>query len=248
LAFCCFVLTLTLRELVHLFHQLAARLGFHPEQPPASFLCGAGAAAVATTATYPLDLVRTLMAAQGVPAMYPTMASAIRGTLAARGPAGLVSGLGVTLMEIIPYAGLQFGSYAALKQAALRSRRAQGAASGAAGAGDDDGDLSSWEKFVCGVLAGSASKLVLHPADVAKKRLQVMGLRRHASYGASVAVGSYTGALQCLGAIARTEGLQGLYKGVVPNILKAAPASGITFVVYEALVAAYQASQHASQR
>lgn len=229
--------------------QLAVRLGFHPEQPPASFLCGAGAAAVATTATYPLDLVRTLMAAQGVPAAYPTMASAIRGTLAARGPAGLVSGLGVTLMEIIPYAGLQFGSYAALKQAALRARRTQEVANGGAAAAPDgdDGDLSSWEKFVCGVLAGSASKLALHPADVAKKRLQVMGLRRHASYGASVAVGSYTGALQCLGAIARTEGLQGLYKGVVPNILKAAPASGITFVVYEALVAAYQASQHAGQ-
>ena len=188
------------------------------------------------------------MAAQGVPATYPTMASAIRGTLAARGPAGLVSGLGVTLMEIIPYAGLQFGSYAALKQAALRARRTREVANGGAAApADDDGDLSSWEKFVCGVLAGSASKLVLHPADVAKKRLQVMGLRRHASYGASVAVGSYTGALQCLGAIARTEGLQGLYKGVVPNILKAAPASGITFVVYEALVAAYQASQHAGQ-
>ena len=187
------------------------------------------------------------MAAQGVPAAYPTMVSAIRGTLAARGPAGLVSGLGVTLMEIIPYAGLQFGSYAALKQAALTARRQKEATTGSAAGGDD---LSSWEKFVCGVLAGSASKLVLHPADVAKKRLQVMGLRRHASYGASVAVGSYTGALQCLGAIARTEGLQGLYKGVVPNILKAAPASGITFVVYEALVAAavrYQASQQADE-
>jgi solute carrier family 25 (mitochondrial thiamine pyrophosphate transporter), member 19 len=224
------------------------RMGYHPDQPPASFLCGAGAAAVATTVTYPLDLLRTLMAAQGVPPAYPTMGAAVRGTLATRGPAGLVAGLGVTLAEIIPYAGLQFGTYAALKQAVAhaRAKRQAGRVPSNSDGSSAEG-LTSWEKFMCGVLAGSASKLALHPADVVKKRLQVMGLRRHASYGASLALGSYTGAMQCLGAIARTEGIHGLYKGVVPNILKAAPASGITFVVYEGLLTAYKATRAAHE-
>ena len=32
------------------------------------------------------------------------------------------------------------------------------------------------------------------------------------------------------------EGVEGLYKGLAPSLLKAAPATAITFLVYEALV------------
>ena len=34
-------------------------------------------------------------------------------------------------------------------------------------------------------------------------------------------------------AIAQVEGVAALYKGLVPTLLKVAPASGITFAVYE---------------
>lgn len=37
------------------------------------------------------------------------------------------------------------------------------------------------------------------------------------------------------------EGLPGLYKGLLPNLLKAAPASGTTFAVFEGLIAVYEA-------
>lgn len=137
------------------------------------------------------------------------------------------------LLEIIPYAALQFGSYEALKSA-LQSRRA--AASGAA----PDASLpalSAFDKFCAGVAAGSAAKLALHPLDVAKKRLQVAGLARSAAYGAPVRVGAYRGIVAALASVARAEGAAGLYKGLVPNVLKAAPASGITFVVYEGVLA-----------
>jgi solute carrier family 25 phosphate transporter 23/24/25/41 len=33
--------------------------------------------------------------------------------------------------------------------------------------------------------------------------------------------------------IARQEGLRGLYKGMLPNALKVAPAMGVSFVTYE---------------
>lgn len=33
--------------------------------------------------------------------------------------------------------------------------------------------------------------------------------------------------------ILQTEGWGGLYKGIVPSIIKAAPAGAVTFVVYE---------------
>ena len=142
------------------------------------------------------------------------------------------------LAEIIPYAALQFGSYAALKSALLQRRADRASSADAHAAAALPQPLSSWDKFCCGLVAGCASKLALHPLDVAKKRMQVAGLARPAAYGASVARGQYAGALHCLVQLARTEGAAGLYKGLAPNLLKAAPASGITFVVYEALVAA----------
>ncbi len=198
---------------------------------------GAGAAAFATLCTYPLDLLRTLLAAQGVPPVYRSMAHAARGTVAARGPGGLFAGLSFTLLEIIPYAALQFGSYAALKSALL-ARRAQRAAAEDPACDTSALALSPWEKFAAGVAAGSAAKLALHPLDVAKKRMQVAGLARAASYGAGVPLRALpTGIVPALRAVARAEGVAGLYKGLLPNVLKAAPASGITFVVYEGIIA-----------
>jgi solute carrier family 25 thiamine pyrophosphate transporter 19 len=36
-----------------------------------------------------------------------------------------------------------------------------------------------------------------------------------------------------LGQILRSEGWHGLYKGIVPSTIKAAPAGAVTFVAYE---------------
>ena len=44
---------------------------------------------------------------------------------------------------------------------------------------DSDGH-SSFERFVCGLCAGTLAKLTTHPLDVAKKRFQVAGLPRDA--------------------------------------------------------------------
>ena len=136
------------------------------------------------------------------------------------------------LLEIIPYAALQFGSYEALKSTLLARRAADATAAGTAPVLA----LGPLDKFFAGVAAGSAAKLALHPLDVAKKRLQVAGLARAAAYGAPVQVGAYRGIVAALAAVARAEGVAGLYKGLLPNVLKAAPASGITFVVYEGIV------------
>ena len=45
--------------------------------------------------------------------------------------------------------------------------------------------------------------------------------------------GRYVGFAQSLGEIIRREGAAGLYKGMVPNVLRTLPSSGVTFLVYE---------------
>lgn len=55
--------------------------------------------------------------------MYHNIGGAVRGIVRQKGIRGLYSGLSVTLMEIIPYAALQFGSYDALTAAYTSTRR-----------------------------------------------------------------------------------------------------------------------------
>lgn len=88
--------------------------------PAISFGGGAIAGAAATAASYPFDLLRTVLASQGSPPVYRGMTDAAAGIMRQRGVRGLFSGMGITLAEIIPYAGIQFGVYDSLKRAADR--------------------------------------------------------------------------------------------------------------------------------
>ncbi|XP_021607897.1 mitochondrial thiamine diphosphate carrier 2 isoform X2 [Manihot esculenta] len=96
-----------------------------------------------------------------------------------------------------------------------------------------DNSLSSFQLFVCGLAAGACAKLVCHPLDVVKKRFQIEGLQRHPRYGARVEHRAYRNMLDALRRILQAEGWAGLYKGIVPSTIKAAPAGAVTFVAYE---------------
>jgi solute carrier family 25 (mitochondrial thiamine pyrophosphate transporter), member 19 len=63
--------------------------------------------------------------------------------------------------------------------------------------------------------------------------LQIEGLSRDPRYGARVEHHAYRNMFDALSHIIQSEGWAGLYKGIVPSIVKAAPASAVTFVVYE---------------
>lgn len=63
--------------------------------------------------------------------------------------------------------------------------------------------------------------------------LQIEGLQRHPRYGARLEPRAYKNMYDGLRRILIKEGLAGLYKGIVPSIVKAAPAGAVTFVAYE---------------
>ncbi|KAL4570067.1 hypothetical protein LXL04_025718 [Taraxacum kok-saghyz] len=195
--------------------------------PYLSFMSGALAGCAATVGSYPFDLLRTILASQGEPKIYPNMRSAFVDIINTRGFRGLYAGLSPTLVEIIPYAGLQFGTYDTFKRWTM--------AWNIRGLSDPtwaEESLSSFQLFLCGIAAGSCAKAVCHPLDVVKKRFQIEGLRRHPRYG-RVEVKAYRNMYDGLSRIMRNEGWAGLYKGIVPSIVKAAPAGAVTFVAYE---------------
>lgn len=184
-------------------------------QSVAAFVSGATAGAVATTATYPLDLLRTRFAARGSTAVYRSFTGSIAQILREEGYPGFFKGLPASLVQIVPYMGLFFAVYEAVRSP-LRTLDLP------FGGGD----------AVAGILASTIAKTGVFPLDLIRKRLQVQGpLRRHIAGGS---VPEYGKGVWVTGrAILVSEGWRGLYKGLGISLIKAAPASAITMWSYE---------------
>ena len=76
--------------------------------------------------------------------------------------------------------------------------------------------------------AGLAVALVSSPVDVVKTR--IMNQKVVDKNGTL-----YSSAFECLYKTLRTEGIMGLYKGFLPNWLRAGPQTMITFCIFEQL-------------
>ncbi|CAM9194312.1 unnamed protein product [Choristocarpus tenellus] len=85
------------------------------------------------------------------------------------------------------------------------------------------------ESLVMGGTSKAVASLVTYPAQVIKSRLQQRSSKEELKQG----VVRYRGMLHCAVMMAKSEGVRGFFKGCVPYALRAAPASAITFVVYE---------------
>lgn len=218
------------------YHQITAALASLPRPPPEhtiNFLAGGTAGCVATTFTYPLDLLRTrLAAAQTAPSHAspstthhgPTpraLSAAIR-ALARENPSNPLRpyfrGLGAGLASIFPYMGLFFLGYEALKAALPHS--------------------SSWVSTlgapdaVAGTLASVASKTVVFPLDTVRKRLQVQG--QVAGRAFPVHRG---GVVRTMWEVVARDGVRGLYRGLGIGLVKAAPAGAVTIWAFERCMA-----------
>lgn len=135
--------------------------------PYLSYVSGGLAGSAATVGSYPFDLLRTVLASQGEPKVYPNLRSAFLEITRTRGIRGLYAGLSPTLVEIVPYAGLQFGSYDTFKRWIKTWNENISRQTG----GESEESLSSVQLFLCGLAAGTVAKAVCHPLDVVKKEI-----------------------------------------------------------------------------
>ena len=83
--------------------------------------------------------------------------------------------------------------------------------------------------FIAGGSAGLMSKILMHPIDVIRKRLQVQGPDKQHLFQS---IPRYSSFWRCAVTTLRLEGPLALYKGLAPSLLKAAPNTAITFQVF----------------
>ncbi|NWV19828.1 SAMC protein, partial [Origma solitaria] len=130
-------------------------------------------------------------------------------TLYHEGIQGLYRGYKSTVLREIPFSLVQFPLWESLKD--LWSWK-QGHV------------VDSWQSAVCGAFAGGFAAAVTTPLDVAKTRIML------AKAGSSNARGNV---LAALGGIWRTQGLSGLFAGVVPRMAAISLGGFIFLGTYE---------------
>jgi solute carrier family 25 thiamine pyrophosphate transporter 19 len=198
-------------------------------RPPLALalLAGGVSGAAATGLTYPLDWLRTRMAAEAYrPAQQrPSALHIVSSSLRSGGVAAAFAGLSPTLLQVVPSLAVTFATYeqtSTLFDSAVCVYRV----------GDSDSAPCADPRvrsLVAGGIAGVLGKFAVYPLDTVKKRLQMQSRA-----GAAVAGGrTYTGTLDALLRIGREEGIRGLFKGTAPSLLKAGAGAAFAFASYE---------------
>ncbi|KAH8327236.1 hypothetical protein KR074_007672 [Drosophila pseudoananassae] len=196
------------------------------------FFCGGFAGCLGAVAAQPFDVVRTQVVAAD-----PTTGRSRMGTFEGlrriwkkEGTTGLTRGLQFTLVQIFPLVGANFLFYKYLNAMVLTFKRYQERSKGKVSATHAH-DIHGFFLFVNGALAGVAAKVLVYPADLLKKRIQLKGFKGdRKSFGRNPDCPTV---MECIGTTYKEEGIGGFYKGMVPTLLKAGFTSAIYFTIYD---------------
>jgi solute carrier family 25 phosphate transporter 23/24/25/41 len=190
----------------------------HHESSSSRLWCGALAGAIACTVCYPLDLMRTRLTVQSS-SYYRGIIHGIQRVIQEEGLSGLYKGLGMSLIVCVPSLAISFSVYGTLKQRILESSALENLF--VTPSSSSDRRMNSLGSCLSGAASGISASLLLFPADVVRRRLQV----RDASQRGA--------ALSEMAHLLGSDGGRGLYRGILPELLKVAPMVGIQFTVYE---------------
>ncbi|KAJ3249290.1 hypothetical protein HDU78_005430 [Chytriomyces hyalinus] len=208
---------------------------------PASISMAAACAGVLSVAvTYPLDLLRTRVSlmhsiptsTQPLPQSQPHAPSQVEKSPLRHPPlstlkltrqivlkeqggfAALYRGLGLSCVGIVPYMSLSFVLYEAVKPS---------------------NSLSYFDKLVAASFATAAAQTATYPFEVVRRMLQVEGMysAENASAGLGRKPEPVRTAFRIFKDVVRAEGYRGLFRGLLPNLLKVAPATGVSLFIHE---------------
>jgi len=199
-------------------------------------VAGSFAGGTAVLCTYPLDLVRTMLAYQVTGSCTTELDNgarrvriqpAYRGILDVfakvyreGGLRGLYRGVGPSLYGIFPYAGLKFYVYEELKRRVPKKH-----------------EHSMLANLACGSLAGLVGQTFTYPLDVVRRQMQVQTLSINQNGASSLQLmePKFKGTLDGLVTIVQRQGWKQLFAGLSINYVKVVPSVAIGFATYDAM-------------
>ncbi|XP_048515585.1 calcium-binding mitochondrial carrier protein SCaMC-2 isoform X2 [Athalia rosae] len=173
-------------------------------------LAGGIAGAVSRTCTAPLDRIKVYLQVHGT--RQCNISSCFKHMIREGGMLSLWRGNGINVLKIGPETALKFMAYEQVKRMIK---------------GTDSRELSIYERFMAGSIAGGISQTAIYPLEVLKTRL---ALRK---------TGEFTSIMDAMQKIYTMGGLKCFYRGYVPNLIGILPYAGIDLAVYETLKNSY---------
>lgn len=179
----------------------------------------AGAAAcVADLVTFPLDTAKVRLQIQGesksinVQKRYRGVFGTIFTMVRTEGPRSLYNGLIAGLHRQMCFASVRIGLYDSMKQLYTRG----------------SGDVGIGTRILAGSTTGAMAVAFAQPTDVVKVRFQAQ-----TRLPESGAVKRYNSTIEAYKTIGRDEGIKGLWKGCLPNIVRNAIVNCSELVTYD---------------
>ncbi|KAJ1730937.1 Mitochondrial carrier protein ymc2 [Coemansia biformis] len=178
------------------------------------YAAGATAGVANSIVSGPVEHIRVRLQVQtaGAAAQYRGPGDCIAKIYRSHGLAGIYRGQVPTLLRELNGYGMYFLAYEALVQRTIQAT------------GRPRSELPSPLVCLYGAAAGFAMWLTSYPIDVVKSKMQTDG------FGSAR---TYQGTIDCVQKIIKREGVRGLFRGITPCLLRAAPANAATFVGFE---------------
>ena len=184
------------------------------------FLCGLAGGACASSFTYPLDIVRTRLAtaSKSGGTIFGTMKEIVSSE---GGIGGLAKGLPATVLCQSLNLAINFAIYESLQVQVIQLEKDM-IAKYIGAEYVTNRQRGSWiSSLICGACAGTTASLIVFPLDLIRRRQQI-------SVGATSPSIAHV-AMEAL----RSDGFKGLYRGIVPELIKVVPAVAMNFYFYE---------------
>lgn len=172
-------------------------------------VAGGLAGAVAQTAIYPMDLVKTrLQTYECIDGKVPGLGALTKEIWVKEGSRAFYKGLFPSLLGIVPYAGIDLAAYETLKDWARKYLL-------------HDSEPGPLVQLGCGTISGAVGATCVYPLQVVRTRMQANQSNARMS--------------EVFRMTFQKERIRGFYKGLFPNLLKVIPSASITYMVYEAM-------------
>ncbi|KAI7691465.1 Solute carrier family 25 member 40 [Sarcoptes scabiei] len=173
-------------------------------------IAGGSARLVAATVISPLEMIRTKMQSQRL--SYKEIGVAVNQLIKSQGILGLWTGLSVTLLRDVPFSCFYWFSYENLKRLFKMDQYNFGFS------------------FISGAISGALAATLTLPFDVVKTHRQIELGQHEILRGERSSKKTF----DIMTKIYQERGFRGLFVGIVPRLVKVAPACALMISTYEA--------------